>query len=172
MSIKISQTVVTKWSTPLAAVSRSLGGCCVLHSGGQGICEFFILYDPLKSETGRIRFRRVQFQKPSSVSSFQPVISMPKANSPSFSQNSPSLLQNSVSSLFQNSIRRPQSTYKKVVQGKRPLHSLRFNGVVCSNTLFSNTSALTNSTCKGLEHLVWSNTSGFQVWGPLARTNF
>ena len=23
-----------------------------------------------------------------------------------------------------------------------------------------------------LEHLVWSNTSGFQFWGPLARTNF
>ena len=53
------------------------------------------------------------------------------------------------------------------------------NGVVCSNTLFSNTSALTssllfrgNSTCKILEHLVWSNTSGFQFWGPLARTNF
>ena len=25
---------------------------------------------------------------------------------------------------------------------------------------------------KVLEHLVWSNTSGFQFWGPLARTNF
>ena len=29
-----------------------------------------------------------------------------------------------------------------------------------------------NSTCKVLEHLVCSNTSGFQFWGPLARTNF
>ena len=52
--------------------------------------------------------------------------------------------------------RRPHSTYKKVVQGKCPLHFLHFNGVVCSKTLFSNTSALTNSllfrvnsTCKG-----------------------
>ena len=73
---------------------------------------------------------------------------------------------------------RPHSTYQKVVQGKCPLHFLHFNGVVCSNTLFSNTSALTNSllfmansTCKILEHLFWSNTSGFQYWGPLARTN-
>ena len=39
---------------------------------------------------------------------------------------------------------------------KCPLHFLHFNGAVCSNTLFSNTSALTNSllfransTCKG-----------------------
>ena len=76
-------------------------------------------------------------------------------------------------------IRRPQSSYQTVVQGKCPLHFLNLNGVVCSNTLFSNTSALTssllfrgNSTCKILEHLVWSNTSGFQFWGPLARTNF
>ena len=37
------------------------------------------------------------------------------------------------------------STYQKVVQGKCPLHFLHFNGAVCSNTLFSNTSALTNS---------------------------
>ena len=56
---------------------------------------------------------------------------------------------------------------------------LNLNGAVCSNTLFSNTSALTssllfrgNSTYKILAHLVWSNTSGFQFWGPLARTNF
>ena len=76
-------------------------------------------------------------------------------------------------------VRRPRSTYKKVVQGKCPLHFINLNGAVCSNTLFSNTSALTscllfrgNSTCKILEHLVWSNTSGFQFWGPLARTNF
>ena len=60
-----------------------------------------------------------------------------------------------------------------------PPSFLNLNGVVCSNTLFSNASALTssllfrgNSTCKILEHLVWSNTSGFQFWGPLARTNF
>ena len=53
-------------------------------------------------------------------------------------------------------LRRPHSTYQKVVQGKCPLHLLHFNGAVCSNTLFSNTSALTNSllfransTCKG-----------------------
>ena len=75
--------------------------------------------------------------------------------------------------------RRPHSSYQRVVQGKCPLHFLSLNGVVCSNTLFSNTSALTssllfrgNSTCKILEHLVWSNTSGFQFLGPLARTNF
>ena len=78
-----------------------------------------------------------------------------------------------------SSVRRPHSTYQKVVQGKCPLHCLRFNGVVCSNTLFSNTSAFTNSLSiransarKILEHLFWSNTSGFQFWGPLARTNF
>ena len=62
---------------------------------------------------------------------------------------------------------------------KRPLHFLHFNGVVCSNTLFSNNSALTisllfraNSTCKGSRtpRLV-ENTSGFRFWGPLARTN-
>ena len=76
-------------------------------------------------------------------------------------------------------LRRPRSTYKKVVQGKCPLHFIDLYGVVCSNTLSSNASALTssllfrgNSTCKILEHLVWSNTSGFQFWGPLARTNF
>ena len=62
---------------------------------------------------------------------------------------------------------------------RMPPSVLHFNGVVCSNTLFSKTSALTNSllfrtnsTCKILEHPVWSNTSGFQFWGPLARTNF
>ena len=76
-------------------------------------------------------------------------------------------------------VRRPHSSYQKVVQGKCPLHFLNLNGVVCSNTLFSNTSALTssllfrgNSTCKILEHLVLSNTSGFQFWRPLARTHF
>ena len=75
--------------------------------------------------------------------------------------------------------RRPHSSYQTVVQGKCPLNFLNLNGIVCSNTLFSNTSALTssllfrgNSTCKILEHLVWSNTSGFQFWGPLARKNF
>ena len=80
---------------------------------------------------------------------------------------------------MKSSIRRPHSSYQRVVQGKCPLHFLNLNGAVCSNTLFSNTSALTssllfwgNSTCKILEHLVCSNTSGFQFWGPLARTNF
>ena len=75
--------------------------------------------------------------------------------------------------------RRPHSAYQKVVQGKCPLHFLHFNGVICSNILFSNTSALTNSLlfranspCKVLEHLVWSNPSGLQFWGPLARANF
>ena len=72
-------------------------------------------------------------------------------------------------------VRRPHSSYQRVVQGKSPLHFLHFNGAVCSNALFSNTSALTssllfrgNSTRKILEHLVCSNTSGFQFWGPLA----
>ena len=65
---------------------------------------------------------------------------------------------------------------------KMPLHFLHLNGVVGSNTLFSNTSAFVNyllfraySAYKGsriLEHLVWSNTSGFHFWVPLARTNF
>ena len=62
---------------------------------------------------------------------------------------------------------------------KMPPSFLNLNGVVCSNTLFSNTSALTssllfrgNSTCKILEHLVWSNTSGFQFWGLLLEQTF
>ena len=53
-------------------------------------------------------------------------------------------------------LRRPHSTNQKVVQGKCPLHFVHFNGVVCPNTLFSNTFVLTNSllfransTCKG-----------------------
>ena len=41
--------------------------------------------------------------------------------------------------------RRPHSTYQKVVQGKCPLHLVLFNGAVCSNTLFSNPSVVTNS---------------------------
>ena len=76
-------------------------------------------------------------------------------------------------------VRRPHSTYQKVVQGKRPLQFLRFTGAVCSNTIFSNNSALAssllpvfraNSSCKSsrtprlVEHF-W-----FQFWGPLART--
>ena len=42
-------------------------------------------------------------------------------------------------------LRRPHSTNHKVVQGKRPLHFVLFNGAVCSNTLFSNTALVTNS---------------------------
>ena len=42
-------------------------------------------------------------------------------------------------------VRRPHGTYQKSVQGKCPLHFLHLNRVVCSNTLFSNTSASTNS---------------------------
>ena len=58
--------------------------------------------------------------------------------------------------LFSFWVRRPHSTNQKVVQGKCPLHVVLFNGAVCSNTLFSNTSVLTNSlsfransACKG-----------------------
>ena len=74
----------------------------------------------------------------------------------------------------------PHSTYQKVVQGKCPLLFANFNGAVCSNTLFSNDFCLNtnpllfrgNSTCKGSRTLIWSNASGFQFWGPLARTKF
>ena len=52
--------------------------------------------------------------------------------------------------------RRSHSAFQNVVQGKCPLHFLQFNGAICSNTLFSNTFALTSSllfradsTCKG-----------------------
>ena len=69
------------------------------------------------SETGRIRFRRVRFQTPnsvsfsgltefrgaSSVSSSQPIICVPKRTHRVFSENSPSLPQKSVSSLPRNS---------------------------------------------------------------------
>ena len=60
-----------------------------------------------------------------------------------------------------------------------PPSFLHVNGVVCSNTLFLNTSALTSSLLFGqilrakvLKHLVWSNTCGFQFGGSLARRNF
>ena len=53
-------------------------------------------------------------------------------------------------------LRRPHSSYPKVVQGKCSLNNLHCNGAVCSNTPFSNTSALNSSllfratsTCKG-----------------------
>ena len=70
---------------------------------------------PELSEISRLRFRRVRFQTPSSVTFWPSPNSgelseflsasylCAKASSPSFSQNSPSLLQNSVSSLFRNS---------------------------------------------------------------------
>ena len=61
---------------------------------------------------------------------------------------------------------------------KKPPSFLHFNGVVCSNTLFSNTSALTILSYAGqILHARFSNTSfartlpGFQFCGPLARTN-
>ena len=72
----------------------------------------------LKSETGRIRFRRARFQTPnsvsfsgltefrgaSSVSSFQPLICVPKRTHRGFFfTHSPSFSQNSASSLFRNS---------------------------------------------------------------------
>ena len=69
--------------------------------------------------------------------------------------------------------RGPHSSYQRVVQGKCPLHFLNLNGVVCSNTLFSNTFALTspllfwgNSTCKILEHLVCSDRKFVRARGP------
>ena len=69
------------------------------------------------SETGQIRFRRVRFQTPNSVSFLaltefqgdnsascvQPIICVSIRTHQFFSQNSPSSLQNSVSSLFRNS---------------------------------------------------------------------
>ena len=78
------------------------------------------------------------------------------------------------SALFSKSGGPQHGTYQKCVQGKCPLYFLHFNGVVCLNTLFSNTSALVTNLCfsgqiphaKVLEHLVWSNTSGFHIWGP------
>ena len=73
-------------------------------------------------------------------------------------------------------VRRPHSTYQKVVQGKCPLHFFILMEPFARTLFFSNTSALTNSllvcrtnsTCKIPEHLVWLNTSRFQSWGPLA----
>ena len=95
---------------PVSRMCNSPLGCNVSSLGGH------------TSKTGRIRFRRVWFQTPNSVSflpspssretvsSSQPIIGVLKRtrqvfsqNSPSFSQNSPSLPQNAVSSLFRNS---------------------------------------------------------------------
>ena len=58
----------------------------------------------------------------------------------------------------------------KVVQGKCPLHFLHFNGAICSNTVFSNTSALpnsllyrANSTCKSSRTPRWVQ----HFWVPI-----
>ena len=86
--------------------SQGVGG----WGGGPSKGHFWPDGDPHLSETGRIRFRRVRFQTPSSVSFCCPhrvprrelseflsaYYLSDKANSPSFSQNSPSLPQNSV----------------------------------------------------------------------------
>ena len=76
-------------------------------------------------------------------------------------------------------LRRPHSTYQKVVQGKCHLHFFISMGPF-ARTLFSRTllpwRILYYSGqiihAKVLEHLVWSNTSAFQFWVPLARTIF
>ena len=80
----------------------------------------------LKSETGRIRFRRVgEFLGESSVSSSQPIICV-RANSPSFSQP-----KNSVSSLFRNSALEtvfrpfPAKHFLILCQSQGSLHHLR-----------------------------------------------
>ena len=84
---------------------RASGRRTALQIGQEVYCGVSFL---LKLETGRIRFRGVRFQTPSSVSfsgltefrganslsSFQHLCA--RANSPSFAQNSPSLPQNSV----------------------------------------------------------------------------
>ena len=60
----------------------------------------------------------------------------------------------------------------KVVQGECPLRFVNLYGVIRSNALFSNPSILTSShLLKVLEHLIWSNTSAFRFWVPLARTS-
>ena len=97
-----------------------------------------------------MRFRRVRFQTPSSVSFFAPhrapgrelseflsaYYLCAKANSPSFSQNSPSLPQNSVSSLFGNStletVLRPVSK-KFWCTGTSPHSSKMLREFVCNN---------------------------------------
>ena len=57
-------------------------------------------------------------------------------------------------------VRGPHSSYQTVVQGKCPFHFVLLNGVVWSNTLFSNTSALTSSLYSGeMLHARFSNTS-------------
>ena len=79
-------------------------------------------------------------------------------------------------------VRRPHSTYQKVVQGKSPLHFLHFYGVVCLKALFSNTSALTNSlffmansACKGsrtprlVEHFRVPNFGGLLLEQTICR---
>ena len=101
------------------------------------------------SETGRVRFRRVRFQTPSSVSFFSlseflsAYYLCAKANSPSFSQNSPSLPQNSVSSLLRNSTLEtvfrpfPRSGCPGVI-GRSPIFQACLGhtpGGSCNNTL-------------------------------------
>ena len=80
---------------------------------------------------------------------------------------------------FYGYIRRPHSTYQKSVQGKCPFIFFILMGSF-ARTLFSRTLLPWQMLCcpvqilheKDLEHLLWSNTSGFQSLGPLARTNF
>ena len=67
---------------------------------------------------------------------------------------------------------------KKVVQGKGPLLFFILVGSF-ARTLFSRTHLPYAILCysgqtlhaKVFKHLLWSNTSGFQFWGPLAPTN-
>ena len=79
----------------------------------------------------------------------------------------------------QEPFRRPHSTYQKVVQGNLPPSFLHFIGAVGSNTLFSNTSALTNSllfransTCKGSRTPRFVEHFWVPILGLLAQTNF
>ena len=124
-----------------------------------GLCAFFASHSrfmrlfkaaldtPLDS-TGRIRFRRVRFQTPNSVSFFwahwvlgtelseflSAYYLCANANSPSFSQNSPSLPQNSVSSLLRNStletVFRPFPTLDSPSSAILSVHGLHFT--VCA----------------------------------------
>ena len=60
-----------------------------------------------------------------------------------------------------------------------PIHFVNFNGAVCSNDLFSNTSVLTDSqsfqgssACQGSQTPCWAEHFCVPILGPLPRTNF
>ena len=124
----------TAKQTKMLATTRSKGYCLGNSAGAD--CN---------SETGRIRFRRVRFQRPnsvsfsaltefggeSSVSSSRPIYLCTIANSPSLSQNSPSLPRE----LSEFSLPKKQYEFQDVGKGGLSLRGAAFMTVLAVLTV-------------------------------------